>query len=423
MDPFSILNQVASAPNAFKENEPGSREALIAHSHLARGRTRNPKLNHPAHFLDRGKRTSSQFHTTSNSAIRNLTFSLLIPQPSQSATIRLAVGVRLFQQLKEAAPTRLTSVALSEKTGVDVNLLTRLARHLVAMNVLAFHLGAFHATALSNGLVEERYQHSILFCYDATRPAFNGLPAYFKKNAYQSPTLAGTYGPFQEAHGMELPFFEWVVAMPPQLRHFNSFMTAYRAGKANWFEEGFYPVYQRPIRGSDAEIGEALLVDVGGGRGHDVIAFVALYGDLSGKVLLQDRESVVARISECAEGRPFEVQAYDFFTPQPVKGARAYCFHSILHDWCDEDSVRILKDVVPALDRGVSRVLFNGIVISEEKSTLAATSMDMMMLARFSARERTEVEWREILERVGLMVVRIVTYPGVSENLIEAELA
>ncbi|KAJ6191179.1 Winged helix-turn-helix transcription repressor DNA-binding [Penicillium mononematosum] len=396
MDPFSILNQLASTANAFKENEPGSREALIAQSHALVS-----ALEIPSEFIQR-------------------TF---WAEPAQSAVIRLAVDVRLFQHLKEATPTGLSPVALSEKTGVDVDLLTRLARHLVAMNVLAFHSGAFHGTALSNGLVEERYQHSILFCYDATRKSFNGLPAYFKENAYRSLTLGGRDGPFQEAHGTGLPFFEWAVATPPQLQHFNSFMSAYRAGKANWFEEGFYPVYQQLVCGFDAEVSESLLVDVGGGRGHDVAAFVALYRSLPGKVVLQDRESVVASILECAEGRSFEVQAYDFFTPQPVKGARAYCFHSVLHDWCDEDVVRILKNLVPALVRGYSRVLFNEIVISEEKPTLAATSMDMMMLAHFLARERTEVEWREILKRVGLRVVKIYTYPGVAESLIEAELA
>jgi hypothetical protein len=47
---------------------------------------------------------------------------------------------------------------------------------------------------------------------------------------------------------------------------------------------------------------------------------------------------------------------------------------------------------VPTLVKGYSQVLFNEIVISEDKPTLAATSMDMIMLAHFSVRERTEAE-------------------------------
>lgn len=120
---------------------------------------------------------------------------------------------------------------------------------------------------------------------------------------------------------------------------------------------------------------------------------------------------------------PFEVQAHDFFTSQTVRDARAYYLHSILHDWSDEESILILQNLVLVLKKGYSRVLLNEIVVIEEKPTLAATSMDMMMLAHFAVRERTEANWREILEKAGLKVVKIYSYPGVAESVIEAELA
>jgi hypothetical protein len=49
--------------------------------------------------------------------------------------------------------------------------------------------------------------------------------------------------------------------------------------------------------------------------------------------------------------------------------------------------------------------------------------MDMMMLAHFAVRERTEAEWRSILAKAGLKIVNIYNYAGVAESLIEAELA
>lgn len=317
----------------------------------------------------------------------------------------------------------LRASVLSEKTGVDVVLLERLTRHLVAMHIVEFHDGTFRATPLSNGLAEENYQHSISFCYDVARPSFNGFPEFFKKGGYKNPTLGGIDGPFQDAHKTQLPFFEWLVATPPHLQHFDSFMSAYRAGKANWYDPGFYPVSERLITGFDASINDVLLVDVGGGRGHDVAAFAVQHSSLPGKIILQDREPVIAAVLANSEERAFEVQAHDFFTPQPVKGARAYSLHSILHDWGDEDGVKILENLVPALKKGYSKVLFNEIVISEEKPILAATAMDMMMLAHFAVRERTEAEWRRIMEKAGLRIVEIYTYPGVAESLIEAELA
>ncbi|CAG8221705.1 unnamed protein product [Penicillium salamii] len=129
------------------------------------------------------------------------------------------------------------------------------------------------------------------------------------------------------------------------------FLNGSLAGKKIWFDEGFYPVPERLLSGFQ---GGVLLVDVGGGWGQEAEAFAKIYG---GRVILQDLECVTA--SGLTEDRNFETQAHDFFTPQPVVGARAYHLHSILHGWNDEDAVRILNNLVPALKKGYSRVLVN----------------------------------------------------------------
>lgn len=298
--------------------------------------------------------------------------------------------------------------------GVESVIIQRLARHLVAMNVLAFNDGLFYSTPLSDALAAENFQNSISFCYDVARPPLNELPQYFKKNEYRDPASGEKSGLFQSAHATDLGPFEWFIATPPYMEYFSSFMTAYRAGKKDWFEEGFYPVSERLLSGFQ---GGVLLVDMGGGCGQDIETFVKIHG---GRAILQDKECVIADV--CA-GREFETQAHDFFDPQPVLGARAYYLHSVLHDWSDEDSVRILKNLVPALKEGYSRVLINEIVVVEEKPVLAATSMDMMMLAFFGVRERTKRDWNDIIERAGLRISGIYNHPGVAESLIEAELA
>jgi hypothetical protein len=294
-------------------------------------------------------------------------------------------------------------------------------RHLAAMRLVSFTDGRLHGTTLSNGLAEQKYQDSISFCYDVARPSFNGFPEYFKRTGYKTPTSL-TDGPFQSAHNTKLPFFDWLVVTPPHMSHFNSFMSAYRAGKANWYNTGFYPVSERLISGFDSSHSDVLLVDVGGGYGHDLELFAAQHVSHPGKLVLQDREPVIATL-DMAKDIPFEAQAHDFFTPQPVKGARAYSLHSILHDWDNQDSVRILNNLKPALQAGYSRVLINEIVVSEEYPSLAATSMDMMMLAHFAVKERTEADWRAILKQAGFEILNIYTYPGVAESVIEAELA
>lgn len=346
---------------------------------------------------------------------------LTVFQPALSAHCKFAVQVKLFQHLRDAGEVGVSPDDLAQKTSVDMVLLQRIMRHLIAMKIVSFSNGKFLGTTLSNGLAADNYQKSIDFCYDVARPSFNGLPEYFKSTDYKLPTSL-TDGPFQVAHKTELPFFPWLVATPPHLDEFDAFMSAYRAGKANWYDPGFYPVAERLIKGFDTSNNKVLLVDVGGGRGHDVQSFAKQHTSHPGKLVLQDREPVIANIQD-KDKLPFESQAHDFFTPQPIQGARAYSLHSILHDWDDEAGIKILENLKPALTPGYSRLLLNEIVLSEEHPTIAATSMDMMMLAHFSVRERTEAEWKAMLAKAGLNLLKIYNYPGVAESLIEAELS
>lgn len=48
--------------------------------------------------------------------------------------------------------------------------------------------------------------------------------------------------------------------------------------------------------------------------------------------------------------------------------------------------------------------------------------MDMMMMAHLGVRERTEADWKAVVEKAGLRFVKIYNYPGVAESVIEAEL-
>ncbi|KAK6821904.1 hypothetical protein PG987_014729 [Apiospora arundinis] len=389
----TLLERITAAGKAYEKNqEPGSREDLIDLSQALVA-----ALEIPSEFIQRS----------------------FWSEPAKSAHIRLAVDVQLFQHLRDAGACGLSPEDLATKTGLDVLLLQRVLRHLTSTKVVVFKDGKWHGTPLSDGLAEQKYQHSISFCYDVARPSFNGFPAFFKNTGYKQPTSL-TDGPFQAAHETQLPFFDWLVATPPHLSHFDSFMSAYRAGKPDWWD--FYPVEDRLITGFDptATNSDAFLVDVGGGRGHDLVQFAEVHGAHPGRLILQDREPVIAAAEKSDR---FEAQVHDFFTPQPVKFARAYALHSILHDWGDEEGVKILENLRPALKKGYSRVLFNEIVLSEENPTLAATSMDMMMLAHFAVKERTERDWRAIIESAGLKVVKIYSFPGVAESVIEAELA
>jgi len=60
-----------------------------------------------------------------------------------------------------------------------------------------------------------------------------------------------------------------------------------------------------------------LLVDIGGGRGQDLVAFTQKFPGVKKSPILQDLPSVIASNSKL-EG--IEQMEYNFFTPQSVRG-------------------------------------------------------------------------------------------------------
>ena len=198
-------------------------------------------------------------------------------------------------------------------------------------------------------------------------------------------------------------------------------MGAYRAGKPAWDDSGFYPVTERLIEGFDSNISEVMIVDVGGGLGHDLKDLVAKHPNLPGKKILQDQASVISSIAQDTESsKVFEATVHDFFTLQPVRGARAYYLHSVLHDWGDDDCVRVLEQIKPAIAKGYSKLLLNELVVPDEGANWSITAMDQLMLVLGAMKERTETQWKNLLQRAGFKVVQIFGFVMGSESIIEA---
>lgn len=96
--------------------------------------------------------------------------------------------------------------------------------------------------------------------------------------------------------------------------------------------------------------------------------------------------------------------------------------HSCLHDWPDSKAHTILTSLKPSVTKGYSKLLINENVIPDRGAHWLSTALDIAMMANFSASERTEQNWRTLLESAGFKVVKIWTYEPGTESLIEAEL-
>jgi hypothetical protein len=101
---------------------------------------------------------------------------------------------------------------------------------------------------------------------------------------------------------------------------------------------------------------------------------------------------------------------HDFFTPQPITSASAYLLRQVTHNWNDEDCIRIIRAVVPALEKsGKNTPLFiNEIVLPELDDSGDQTNkyeerrlrqVDMMMMIAFGAKQRARNEFRMLLRK------------------------
>ncbi|KAL2020049.1 hypothetical protein VTK56DRAFT_8952 [Thermocarpiscus australiensis] len=213
---------------------------------------------------------------------------------------------------------------------------------------------------------------------------------FLRDTKWQNPANAA-YTAMHASYNTDLPnCFEYLrsVSIGPQTNHH---MGSYRQGRLPWMNPKLYPVEETLFAGADASPGAPLVVDVAGGLGHDINEFKKFYPNHPGKLILQDLPVVIQDV----RGIDLEIQlmSHDFLTEQPVKGARAYFMHSILHDWPDDVCRKILARLADAMKPGYSKLLIFECVIPRTGAYWEATAGDILMMTQLSALERTEDQW------------------------------
>ncbi|HKY30301.1 MAG TPA: methyltransferase [Pyrinomonadaceae bacterium] len=158
------------------------------------------------------------------------------------------------------------------------------------------------------------------------------------------------------------------------------------------------------------------IVDVGGGHGALVTSLLLEYPEMEGIVF--DTPSVIegarSYIDAAALSDRCQAVGGDFFTSVPA-GADAYILKWIIHDWNDERALAILKNCRKAISdndgRAISndsRLLLMEMVIPEGNEPHFGKFVDLNMMVITGGRERSEEEFRQLLEQSGLRLVRII---------------
>ncbi|KAH7304214.1 S-adenosyl-L-methionine-dependent methyltransferase [Stachybotrys elegans] len=180
-----------------------------------------------------------------------------------------------------------------------------------------------------------------------------------------------------------------------------------------------------------AALGNATIVDVGGGVGGFCIQLSHLYPDLQFVVLdrapvLQQAETQVwpKENPEALNGGRVRFVPHNFFNPAPIHGADVYWLRYILHDWSDDYCVDILTAIKPAMGPR-SRILICDQVMNTTAGcpelrpapaplpanwgyyTRYSHQRDLAMMSIINGIERKPAEFRRLAERAGLRLRKI----------------
>jgi hypothetical protein len=194
--------------------------------------------------------------------------------------------------------------------------------------------------------------------------------------------------------------FAGLYADPARLRDFASLMNAISVPQGYLIAERYDFAPHRCI------------MDVAGGPGGQSIAIGAVHAHLRGIITDLEPVCVVARENIAAAGLTdrFTAVAADLIHGPYPSGADVILLGHILHDWSDEVCGRILVNCAAALPAGGTLLISESVLNDDFSGSKLAHLKDILMLLANEpgARERSESEYRGLLDAAGFDVTSLI---------------
>lgn len=137
-------------------------------------------------------------------------------------------------------------------------------------------------------------------------PAFVHLPSYFAANGYQEPIDQKT-GPYAEV--FRCTYWDRINRTPKLKDDFDTYMASHKKGSSL---VDLLPLSSL-VEGYDKNF-SVLLVDTGGGVGHQCMELRSRHPSLEGDIVVQD-----LRVSKELDQAGIKGMEYNFFDPQPIR--------------------------------------------------------------------------------------------------------
>lgn len=199
---------------------------------------------------------------------------------------------------------------------------------------------------------------------------------------------------FEKSLGM--PIFDWLTKNPEAASLFSETMI------------GFHNAEPPAVAASYDFSKVSTVVDVGGASGHLLATILDRHRAPRG--ILFDLPHVVRDAPALLEARGVAdrvtVQPGSFFESVPP-GGDAYLLSHIIHDWSEPQCLTILGNCRRAMSPA-GRLLIIEMVLPEGDTPHPGKMLDLMMLVGPGGQERTEKEYRALLDKGGFRLTRLV---------------
>ncbi|HEU4683606.1 MAG TPA: methyltransferase [Nitrospira sp.] len=193
------------------------------------------------------------------------------------------------------------------------------------------------------------------------------------------------------------PIFDWLARHPEEASLFSETMVS------------FHGAEPAAVAAAYDFSGMATIVDVGGATGNLVATILEHYPASRGVVY--DLPHVVRDAAKQIQSRGLANRITlvpgSFFDGVP-EGGDAYLLSHVIHDWTEAQCLTILGHCRRAM-KSTARLLIIEMVLPAGNDPHPGKMLDMMMLVGPGGQERTEPEYRELLDKAGLRLTRTVS--------------
>ncbi|MCF6522822.1 acetylserotonin O-methyltransferase [Streptomyces sp. JJ36] len=296
-----------------------------------------------------------------------------------------------------------TAPELARDCGADASRLARLLRAAVALGLLTVSDGVHRLTPLGEEFRRGRPSRTIVELY--------GDPAVWEAFGGLEDAVRGGKPAFDRVHGT--PFF---LACEENTRLGDRFTAGMALSTS--------VMIPAIVHHCDVS-GFRHVVDVGGGDGSLLAALLTAYPSLEGTLHERPTALRAAEHTLAAAGVTDRCTLLegDFFASVP-EGGDLYVLKNVLHDWDDEDCVRVLRHCAGAAEASRGSVMVPTLLMptaedigaAEDALMVAMSDVEMMVLT--PGRERTLAEHEDLFARSGLRLTSVVKLPGLAHHAV-----